>query len=131
MSIISDRGTQFTSYFWKDFPSGNGKKVKLNTTFNHKTDGQEENTIQTFEDMLRVCVIDCKGNWDEHLPLIEFSYNNSSHSTISMKPINEINRRRCRSQIGWYEVSDIALLSPDFVYKALKKVWVIRNRLKV
>ena len=75
LSIISDRGTQFTSHFWKVFQSGIGTKLKLSSTIHPKTDGQEKSTIQTLEDMLRACVIDFKGNWDYNLYFIEFSYN--------------------------------------------------------
>jgi len=71
LSIISDRGTQFTSHFWKAFQKGLGTNVKLSTTFHPQMDGQAEWTIQTLEDMLRASVIDFKGNWDDHLPLIE------------------------------------------------------------
>ncbi|KAL0452067.1 UNVERIFIED_CONTAM: Retrovirus-related Pol polyprotein from transposon [Sesamum latifolium] len=49
-----------------------------------QTDGQSERTIQTLEDMMRACVIEFRGNWDDHLPLIEFAYNNSFHSSIGM-----------------------------------------------
>lgn len=70
LSIILYRVTQFNSYFWKDFQSEISTKVKLSTTFNPKTDGQEERTIQTQEDMLRACVIEFEENWDGHLPLI-------------------------------------------------------------
>ena len=62
LSIISYRGTQFTSHFSKDFQSGIGIKVNLSTTFNLKGDGEAERTIQTIEDMLRACVINFKGN---------------------------------------------------------------------
>ena len=79
LSIISNRGTQFTSHFWKAFQKGLGTKVKLSTTFHPQTVGQAERTIQTIEDMLSACIIDFKGNWDDHLPFIEFSYNNSYH----------------------------------------------------
>lgn len=65
--------TQFTSQFWKSFHKGFGTKVKLSTTFHPLTYGQAERTIQTLEDMLRACVIDFKGNWDDHLPLIGFA----------------------------------------------------------
>ena len=82
LSIISDRGPQFTSHFWKSFQKGLGTQVNLSTTFHPQTDGQAERTIQTLEDMLRVCVIDFKGSWDDHLPLIEFAYINSQHSSI-------------------------------------------------
>ena len=57
-------------------------QVKLSTGLNPQTDGQVERTIQTLEDMLRACVIDFKGSWDDHLPFIEFSYNNNYYSSI-------------------------------------------------
>ncbi|WMV25481.1 hypothetical protein MTR67_018866 [Solanum verrucosum] len=55
--------------------------------------------------MLRACVIDFKGNWGDHLPLIEFAYNNSYHSSIQMAPYEALYGRRCRSPIGWFEVA--------------------------
>ena len=94
LSIISDRGTQFTSRFWRNFQNGLGTQVKLNTTFHSQTDGEAEPTIHTLEDILRACVIDFKGNWDDHLPLIEFSYNNSYHSSISIDPFEALYGRR-------------------------------------
>ncbi|WMV13915.1 hypothetical protein MTR67_007300 [Solanum verrucosum] len=102
LSIISDRGTQFTSQFWKSFQKGLGTRVKHSTTFHPKIDGQVEHTIQTLEDMMRECVIDFKGNWDVHLPLIEFVYNNSYHSSIGMVPFEVLYGRMCRSPIGWF-----------------------------
>ena len=63
-----------------------GSKVNLNTIFHPHTDGQAESTIHTLEDMLSACVIDFKGNWNDHLPLIEFAYNNNYHSSIQMAP---------------------------------------------
>ena len=74
LSIISDRGPQFTSHFWKSFQKGLGTQVNLSTSFHPQADGQEERTTQTLEDMLRAFVIDLKGSWDDHLPLFEFSY---------------------------------------------------------
>ncbi|WMV58132.1 hypothetical protein MTR67_051517 [Solanum verrucosum] len=103
LSSISDRGTQFTSQFWKSFQMGLGTHVKLSTTFHPQTDGKAERTIQTLKDMLRVCVNDFKGNWDDHLPLIEFAYNNSYHSSIGMAPFVVLYGKRCRSPIGWFE----------------------------
>ena len=70
LSIILDIGDQFTSHFWRSFQKGIGTQVKLSTAFHPQTDGQAKPTIQTLEDMLRSCVIDFKGNWDDHLPLI-------------------------------------------------------------
>ncbi|XP_069152026.1 uncharacterized protein [Solanum lycopersicum] len=64
------------------------------------TDGQSERTIQVLEDMLRACVIDFDSRWDQHLPLAEFTYNNSYHSSIQMAPFEALYGRRCRSLIG-------------------------------
>ncbi|WMV31865.1 hypothetical protein MTR67_025250 [Solanum verrucosum] len=130
ISIISDRGAQFTAQFWKSFQKGLGSKVNLSTAFHPQTDGQAERTIQTLEDMLRACVIDFKGSWDDHLPLIEFAYNNSYHSSIQMAPYEALYGRRCRSPIGWFEVGEAQLIGPDLVHQAMEKVKVIQERLK-
>ena len=81
-SIISDKGAQFIANFWRSFQKGLGTQVNLSRAFHPQTDGQDKRTIQTLEDMLRSCIIDFKGSWDDHLPLIEFSCNNSYHSSI-------------------------------------------------
>ena len=87
LSIISHRDAQFTSRFWNYFQKGLGTQVKLSTTFHSQMDGQAERTIQTLKNMLRAFVIDLKWNWENHLPFIEFSFNNNSyHSSISMAP---------------------------------------------
>ncbi|KAH0670724.1 hypothetical protein KY285_025700 [Solanum tuberosum] len=106
-------------------------KVKLSTAFHPQTDGQAERTIQTLEEMLRACVIDFKGNWDDYLPLIELAYNNSHHSSIGMAPFKALYGRRCRSPVGWFEVGEIALIGPESVYEAIEKVRLIRERLKM
>uniref|UniRef100_A0A0V0GVY7 Putative ovule protein n=1 Tax=Solanum chacoense TaxID=4108 RepID=A0A0V0GVY7_SOLCH len=130
LPIISNRGTQFTSHFWKAFQKGLGTNVKLITAFHPQMDGQEERTIQTLEDMLRACVIDFKGNWDDHLPLIEFAYNNSYHSSIVMASFEALYGRRCRSPVGWFEVGEFVLIGPELVYEAIEKFRLIRERLK-
>ena len=87
--------------------------MKLNTTFHPQTNGQAERTIQNLEDMIIDYVIDLKGSWDEHLPLVEFSYNNSYHSTISMAPFEDLYGRRCRFPVGLFEVGAFSLLGPE------------------
>ncbi|XP_070025088.1 uncharacterized protein [Nicotiana sylvestris] len=82
------------------------------------------------EDMLRSCVLDFKGNWDDHLPLIEFAYNNSFHVSIQMALFEALYGRRCRSPIGWFEVGEAELLGPDLVHQAMEKVRIIQERLK-
>ena len=82
ISIVFDRGVQFTSKFWESFQKALGTQLRFSTVFHPQTDGQFERTIQTLEDMLRACVLDFEESWDEHLSLIEFAYNNSYQSTI-------------------------------------------------
>ena len=85
-SIVSDRDSHFTSRFWNALQEALGTRLNFSTAFHPQTDGQSERTIQTLEDMLRSCVRQFKGNWDEHLSLMEFAYNNSFHSSIGMAP---------------------------------------------
>ena len=58
-------------------------------------------------------MIDLKGSLNDHLPLIEFAYNNSYHSSIEMAPYEALYGRRCRSLVGWFEVGEAALIGPD------------------
>ena len=120
LSIISDGGPQFTSHFWKSFQKIFDTQVNLSTTFHTQMDGQAERTIQTLDDMLRACVIDFKGSWDDHLPLIEFVYNNRYHSSIQMAPYKALDGRRYRSPVGWFEVGEAALIGPDSVLYSME-----------
>ena len=70
VSIVSDRDLRFTTHFWKSFQKAMGTWLTMSTTFYPQTDGQSERTIQVLEDMLRACVLDHKGSWEEHLPLV-------------------------------------------------------------
>ena len=72
--------------------------------------------------MLRVCAIDFKKSWDEHLPLIKFAYNNSYHSSIQMAPFKDLYGKRYRSLISWFEVSEASIIGPDLLFDALEKV---------
>ena len=86
ISIVSDRDLKFTVHFWKSFQKAMGTWLTMSTTFHPQTNGQSEGTIQVLEDMLRACVLDHKGSWEEHLPLVEFAYNNSYQVSIQMAP---------------------------------------------
>ncbi|GJV00322.1 putative reverse transcriptase domain-containing protein [Tanacetum coccineum] len=103
VSIISDRDSYFTSRFWQSLQKALGTRLDLSTAYHPETDGQSERTIQTLEDMLRACVIDFGGNWDTHLPLVEFLYNNSYHSSVICAPFEALYGRKCRTPITWAE----------------------------
>ncbi|XP_071739123.1 uncharacterized protein [Rutidosis leptorrhynchoides] len=84
----------------------------MSTTYHPQTDGQSERTILTFEDMLRACVIDFGSGWDQYLPLAEFSYNNSYHSSIKAAPFEALYGRKCRSPLCWRPFEVIERIGP-------------------
>ncbi|XP_070015123.1 uncharacterized protein [Nicotiana sylvestris] len=80
--------------------------------------------------MLRACVLDFNGSWDDHFPLIEFAYKNNFHSSIQMVPFEALHSRRCRYLIGWFEIGEAELIGPDLMHQAREKVKIINERLK-
>ena len=86
VSILSNRDPRFTAHFWKSFQKAMRTQLMMSTAFHPQIDGQSDRTIQVLEDMLRACVLDFKGSWEEHLPLVEFAYNNSFQASIQMAP---------------------------------------------
>ena len=79
--------------------------------------------------MLRACVLDLKGSWEEHLPLVEFAYNNSYQASIQMAPYEALYGRPCRSPICWTEVGESSITGPDLIRDTSEKVGMIRKRL--
>ena len=71
-------------HFWKSFQKAMGTRLTMSTAFHPQIDGQLERTIQVLEDMLQACVLDHKGSWEEHLPLVEFAYNNSYQASTQV-----------------------------------------------
>ncbi|KAK1411670.1 hypothetical protein QVD17_38227 [Tagetes erecta] len=79
--------------------------------------------------MLRACVIDFGGNWESHLALVEFSYNNSYHSSIDMAPFEALYGRKCRSPICWTEIGEAQITGPEFIQLSTDKIYKIRDNL--
>nr|GEU69770.1 putative reverse transcriptase domain-containing protein [Tanacetum cinerariifolium] len=114
-------------------PSGSlqealGTNLDMSTAYHRQTDGQRERTIQT-PDMLRACVIDIRSSWDRHLPLVEFSYNNSYHASIKAAPYEALYERKCRSPVCWSEVGDSQLTGPELIRDTTENIFQIKNRL--
>lgn len=82
------------------------------------------------EDLLRLCVLDFGGSWEDHIPLIEFAYNNSYQSSIKMAPYEALYGRKCRTPLSWVETGERQVLGPQLVDQATEKVRLIRDRLK-
>ncbi|GJY71837.1 putative reverse transcriptase domain-containing protein [Tanacetum coccineum] len=107
ISIISDHDSRFTSRFWQSMQEALGTRLDMSTAYHPQTDCQSEHTIQTLEDMLRACVLDFRGSWDVHLPLVEFLYNSSYHSSVRCASFEALYGRKCRSPIMWAEVGEV------------------------
>ena len=95
--IVSDKDARFLSNFWQKLQGSLGIELRMSIAFHPATDEQTERTIQTLEYILRACVLNFGGSWDDKLDMIEFSYNNSYHSSIGMAPFEELYGRSCRS----------------------------------
>ena len=108
-----------------------GTRLHFGTNFHPQKVGQSERTIQTLEDMLRVCVLEFKGSWDRYLPLMEFAYNNSYQSNIEMAPYEALYGRKCRTPLCWDEVGERKLLGQKIIQVTIDNVKVIKDRLKI
>ncbi|KAL0305050.1 UNVERIFIED_CONTAM: Transposon Ty3-I Gag-Pol polyprotein [Sesamum calycinum] len=127
---VSDRDPRFTSHFWGSLQRALGTKLHFSTAFHPQTDGQSERTIQTLEDMMRACVIEFRGNWDDYLPLMEFAYNNSFHSSVGMAPYEALYGRKCRSPICWDIEGLRQLEGPELVQQTVDKIQTVKKCLK-
>jgi len=99
LDTISDRDQRFEAHFWQALQKAFGTKLNLSSSYHPETDGQTKRVNQIVEDMLRACVLEFRGKWEDDLPLLEFSYNNSYKSTIKMAPLEALYGRKCRTPL--------------------------------
>ncbi|GKC55355.1 reverse transcriptase domain-containing protein [Tanacetum coccineum] len=129
--FIPTRETDSMETLKKGFHQRNSLSAwHMSMAYHPETDGQSERTIQTLEDMLRACVIDFGKGWERHLPLVEFSYNNSYHASIKAAPFEALYGRKCRSPVCWAEVGDVQLTGPEIIHETTEKIVQIRQRLQ-
>ncbi|GJX73144.1 putative reverse transcriptase domain-containing protein [Tanacetum coccineum] len=108
--IICNCDLRFASNFWRSLQNALGTSLDMSTAYHPQTDEQSERTIQTLKDMLRACAIDFGKGWVNHLPLVEFSYNNSYHGSI--------------------KVGEVQLTGPEIVQETTKKIVQIKQRMQ-
>ena len=125
--IVSDRDPRFMAHFRKSFQKFVGTQLMMSTAFHSQTDAQSKMSIQVLEDLLQACILDLKGSWEEHLPLVEFAYNNSYQVSIQMAPYEALYGRPCQSPICWTGVGESSNTGLDLIRDTSKKVDLIRK----
>ncbi|GKC91781.1 putative reverse transcriptase domain-containing protein, partial [Tanacetum coccineum] len=130
LSIICDRDPRFASHFWRSLQNALGTSLDMSIAYHPQTDGQSERTIQTLEDMLRAYAIDFGKGWVNHLPLVEFSYNNSYHASIKAAPFEALYGQKCHSHMCWAEVGQVQLTGPKIAQETIEKIIQIKQRMQ-
>ncbi|WVZ53286.1 hypothetical protein U9M48_004252 [Paspalum notatum var. saurae] len=110
--IVSNRGIQFTSKFWKSLHEALGTNLDFSSAYHPQTDGQTERVNQVMEDMLRACVLTYGKDWESSLPYAEFSYNNGT-------------------PLIWAEDKEQVPTGPALLKEAEEKIAEIKERLKI
>jgi hypothetical protein len=128
--IISDRGSQFVTRFWEQLHVSLETHLIHNSAYHPQTDGQTERVNQILDDMLRACVLEHQGSWDQNLPWAKFSYNNSYQESLKMAPFEALYGHRCRTLLNWIEPGETVIFGPDFVEKAKSIVHRFQENLK-
>jgi transposase InsO family protein len=128
--IISDRGSMFTGRFWMSFQEALGTQLNFSTAYHPETNKHTERTNQILEDMLRMYMMDQQNIWEEFLPLVEFTYNNSYQSTIKMAPFEFLYGRPCQTPLSGDRLEDRVLVGPEVIQEMEEQIQTIRQRIK-
>jgi len=99
-NIMFDKDQRFQAFFLLALQQVFGTKLNFSNSSHHKIDGQTKRVNQILEDMLRACVLEFQGKWEDDLPLVEFSYNNSYQSTIKTAPFKALYERKCQTPLS-------------------------------
>jgi len=100
--IVSDRGTPFSSKFWKSLHEAMGTKLDFSSAYHPQTDGQTKRINQIIENMLRARVLTYAKDWEKSLTYTEFSY----QASLGMSPFEALYGRKCRTPLMWSEVGE-------------------------
>jgi hypothetical protein len=128
--IVSDHGSQFTSWYWKKLHESLDTRLNFSSAYHPQTDGQTERTNQVLEDMLRACALKHGGSWDKSFPYAEFSYNNSYQASLKMSLFEALYGRKCRTPLYWVQTGERQFFGPEIIQEAEEQVHQIRENLR-
>jgi hypothetical protein len=128
--VVSNRGSQFVTYFWKQLYASLRTHLIHCLTYHPQTDGQIKKVNQILEDMLRACMTENPSSWDMNLPFAEFSYNNNYQESLKMATFEVLYGRRCHTPLNWIEPEEKVIFGPDIVDEAEATIRHIQDNLK-
>ena len=127
--IVSDRGTQFTSQFWKKLHELMDTRLNFSSAYHPQTDGQTERINQILEDMLRASALKNGQSWDKNLPYVEFAYNYSYQASLQMSPSEALYGRKCRTPLYWDQTGERQVFGSEVIMQVEEQVREIRKNL--
>jgi hypothetical protein len=104
--------------------------LNLSRAYHPETDGKAERVNQVMEDMLRMYLMDNQTQCEKYLPLVEFAYNNTFHSSIRMPPYEALYGRPCKTSLSWDRLEYRVTVEPELMQEMEEQVIHIRQRLK-
>jgi len=105
--------------------------LNFSRSYHPETDGHIEKVNQILEDILRACVSEFQGKWEDDLPLVDFSYNNSNQSTIRMALFEALYGRKCRMPLSWSDLDEALIIGPEMIHEAMETIRRIGEHIKV
>jgi hypothetical protein len=120
--IVSNRGTQFMSRFWKKLHEAMDTRLNFSSAYHSQTEGQTERINQILEDMLRACALNDNKSWDKYIPYAEFFCNNSYQKSLKMSPFEVLYGHRCRTPLFWNEPGENQVFGSEILREAERHV---------
>jgi hypothetical protein len=129
-AIVLDRDMKFTSNLWRGLFKGFGMNLNFSATYHPWSDGKIERINQVIEDMLRMYVMDKPSKWEDHLHLVDFSYNNGYQDSLNMSPFEALYGRKCNTPVIWDNLTDIIVFGPELIKDMEDQMVKIKQNLK-
>jgi hypothetical protein len=128
--IISYQGSHFVAHFWEQMHASLRTHLIHSLAYHLQTDGKIDQVNQILKDMLIACVLEHQGSWDQNLPWVEFSYNNSYQESLKMALFKVLYGCRCHTPLNWIEPGEKVIFGPDLVEVAEATIHHIQDNLK-